>query len=348
MKILVVGDSYMPTSVFSAALDRLGARYEVTYLQVDETRRFVPETDSERAIDEFIGTPDQVIEALDEADVLVVHGAPVTDEVLAAAPRLRLVCCARGGPVNVDVAAASRRRLPVVTTPGKNAEAVAELTLAFIVMLARGISRAQTFLQAGGTLKSTFDGKEFFGSNVSEKALGLVGFGRVGREVAVRARALRMRAIAFDPNVDDAAIVREKVEPVDLIELLEQSDFVSLHARATPDNENLFGPAEFAAMKPGSFFVNTARETLVDESALAEALSSGWLKGAALDVVRPYPQGTRHPLLAFENVVITPHIGGATGETLALGARMLADEIRRFAANEPLRWLINGYALQGS
>ena len=131
-----------------------------------------------------------------------------------------------------------------------------------------------------------------------------------------------------------------------LPELLERADFVSLHARATPENENLMGRDEFAAMKPGSYFVNTARETLVDEDALEDALRSGRLAGAALDVVRPRSGGGRHPLLEYENVVLTPHIGGATHETLLRGATMVADEIERFAAGEELVNVINAGAVR--
>jgi D-3-phosphoglycerate dehydrogenase len=149
-----------------------------------------------------------------------------------------------------------------------------------------------------------------------------------------------MHVRAFDPFWGDGA--DPQVERVDdLDELLGRSDFVSLHARATAENESLFGAARFAKMKPGAFFVNTARETLVDEDALDEALASGHLGGAALDVIRPSPQAARHRLLRHENVVITPHIGGATRETLIQGAEMIATEITRFAAGQPMVNVVN-------
>jgi D-3-phosphoglycerate dehydrogenase len=346
-RILVVGDSYMPTTVFSAAMERLAAAHDIRFLQIDESRVLVPETRSERSLREHTGSPEEIIEQIDDVEILVVHGAPVTDAVLER-PSLQLVCCARGGPVNVDVEAASRRGLPVVTTPGKNAEAVAELTIAFLIMLARGVRAAQAFVEGGGVVRSAFEGSRFFGGNLSGRVLGLVGFGNVGRMVAPRAHALRLRVLAFDPNVDDDELERAHVEAVDLLTLLNRSDFVSLHARAGLDNENLFDAEAFAGMKAGSYFINTARETLVDESALGAALASRHLAGAALDVVRPYPGGAPHPLLAHPNVIITPHIGGATQETLFLGARMVAEEITRFVADEPLRWLANGSALAGS
>jgi D-3-phosphoglycerate dehydrogenase / 2-oxoglutarate reductase len=277
--------------------------------------------------------------------VLVVHGAAVTDDVLGASEALRLVCCARGGPVNVDVDAATARGLPVVTTPGKNAEAVADQALAFMVMLARRFPYAQRFLLEGNSVgASTFEGARFFGNELGGRTLGLVGYGNVGHRVARRARAFGMEVIVFDPFVQLDA--EEAIEAVgDLDTLLERADFVSLHARATSENENLFDRDAFARMKPGAYFLNTARETLVDEEALDAALASGRLAGAALDVVRATPNDGVHPLLRHENVVLTPHIGGATHETLLRGAQMVSAEIERFAAGAPLVNVINREAV---
>ena len=272
-------------------------------------------------------------------DVLLVHGAPVTAEVLDAAP-LRLVCCARGGPVNVDVAAASARGIPVTNAPGRNAEAVAELTMAFALMLIRGVPVAPaTWPMAGSSAGSTYEGSEFIGGEAASMTLGLVGLGNVGREVAARARALGFTLLGYDP-VPPAA-VPPGVTLTGLDELLGRSGLVSLHARATADNRHLFGAAEFARMPRGAFFINTARESLVDEDALAKALASGHLAGAALDVVERRPAGDRHPLLDLPNVIITPHIGGATRETLRRGAEMAAAAVGRLISGEIPDHLVN-------
>lgn len=340
MRILVVGDSFVPVDIFRRALQPLADKHELEYMQLDASRVLRPASESELRIREYEGTPDQLVERLDGHEVLVVHGAPVTDEVLAR-PALRLVCCARGGPVNVDVDAASERGLPVVTTPGKNAEAVADQTLAFIVMLARRFPKAQQFVAEGNSIgESGFVGAEFLGHDLGGNVLGLVGFGNVGRRVAHRAVAFGMEVIVFDPFRQSNGGGRvEHVASLD--DLLQRADVVSLHARATPENENLFDAERFAAMKDRSYFVNTARETLVDEGALDDALASGRLAGAALDVVRPRDETGPHPLLRHENVVLTPHIGGATHETLLRGATMVAAEIARFAAGMPLSNVIN-------
>lgn len=341
MRILVVGDSFVPVPVFERGFAGLKDAHTIDYLQIDETEPITPTTESELSIREYLGRPSEIASRAGMSEVLVVHGAPVTEEVLSAAPHLKLICCARGGPVNVDVQAASARHIPVVNTPGKNAESVADQTIAFLVMLARGFPRAQKFLAQGGILgASAYEGAQFLGHELGGNVLGLVGYGNVGKRVSERARAFGMKVAVHDPFVRIEG--NGDLHQVDsLAGLLAMADFLSLHARATPDNENLMGRTEFASMKPGAYFVNTARETLVDESALEAALSSGHLAGAALDVVRPRSEGGPHPLLRYDNVVITPHIGGATYETLLRGVTMVADEIARFAAGQPLRAVVN-------
>jgi len=317
--VLVVGDPYMPASVYAPYLAVLGDRVTVTSMQITGITGAPPRTGSERRLREYVGDPAEIVRAAAGQEVLIVHGAPVSAEVLDAAP-LRLVCCARGGPVNVDVAAATDRGIPVVNTPGKNAAAVAELTIAFALLLIRAVPRASRYLAEQGSLaESVFGGSEFFGREAASLTLGLVGLGRVGREVAARARALGFALLAYDPVIP--AAVADDVDMVPLEALLERSDIVSLHARATPENRHMFSRAEFARMRPGAFFINTARESLVDEPALQAALEQGALGGAGLDVLERPPAGTRHPLLAAPNILVTPHIGGATTETLDRGAQ---------------------------
>jgi D-3-phosphoglycerate dehydrogenase len=333
----------MPPHYFKQAFGDLESAHEINYVQIAAERPFSPATLSELKLREYQGSPDELVELMPGVDVLAVQGAPVTDLVLDASDTLALVCCARGGPVNVDVDAVAARGLPLVSTPGKNAEAVADLTLAFLVMLGRGIPTAQRFLGDGNRLKDNWEGAKFIGSDLRAHVLGLVGYGQVGRKVALRARAFGMHVLVYDPFVDETAL--EGVESVGLVgELLARADFVSLHARATADNENMIDAAALASMKRGAYLLNTARETLVDEDALDEVLAAGHLSGAALDVFHATQEPGRHRLLRHENVVLTPHIGGATHETLLQGAGMIADEIARFAAGRPLVNVMGGSA----
>lgn len=335
MRILAVGDTYMAPRYFAEAFADLEPAHDVEIVQVDSARPFNPTTPSERKLREYQGSPAELVEWMTAVEILVVQGAPVTDRVLDASSKLRLVCCARGGPVNVDVDVVSARGLPLVNTPGKNADAVADLTLAFLVMLARRLPKAQRFLQEGNRVEDTWEGARFLGNDLRRHVLGIIGYGQIGRRVAQRAVSFGMTVVAYDPLV--AATDTDGVRQArTLDELLAASDFVSLHARATPQNQNLIDAAALSAMKPGACLVNTARETLVDEDALDAALASGQLAGAALDVLRSAPESGRHRLLRHENVVLTPHVGGATEETLLQGAEMIAAEIKRFAAGKPL------------
>lgn len=337
MRILVAGDSFCPSEAFRAAFAGLAERHDVRYIDVVDDPAFVPTSPSERGLREFAGTPAQLIEALDGADALMVQGAAVTDTVLAASPNLKLVGCARGGPVNVDLAAASALGIPVATSPGKNADAVAELTIAFMIMLARRMPEVMRHVESGGEFgHDNYEGAQWFGHDLAGHVLGLIGFGQVARRVARRALAFDLSVIAFDPYVEAAVIEAAGCRPVELAALLAESDLISLHARSTAENRGLIGAAEVAAMKRGSYLINTARDILVDETALVEGLRSGQLAGVAVDLVSPSPATGRHRLLEFPNVIISTHIGGATHETLHHGAAMLAAETERLVRGEPL------------
>jgi D-3-phosphoglycerate dehydrogenase len=345
MRILVVGDSYCPSAALAPAFATLAHEHEVTFADVPDTPAWRPTTPSERGLREYLGTPAQVIDLLDGHEALVVQGAPVSDAVLDADTSLRLVGVTRGGPVNVDIAAATERGIPVAITPGKNAVAVAELTIAFAIMLSRRVPEAMRHVDAGREFgHDNYEGAQWFGRELGGRTMGVVGFGQVGRRVADMAAALGMRVLAHDPFVDQGDLAAAGARPVSLDDLLDGSDVVSLHAR-TSGGGALIGARELALMRPGSSLINTARGSLIDEAALDAALRSGHLSGAALDVSSPSPVDGPHPLLAHPGVVIVPHIGGATHETLRRGGEMIAAEIVRLECGEPLLNVANPAAL---
>lgn len=352
MRIIVVGDSYCPSSALAPAFAALAKEHEIDFADVRDEPAWVPASASELKLREYLGSPSQLIGLLGGHDVLVVQGAAVTDAVLDSDPDLKLVCVARGGPVNVDVAAATQRHIPVVTTPGKNAQAVTELAIALMIMLARRLPENIRYLEGGGDLgRDNFEGARWFGHDLEGRTLGVIGFGQVGRRIVRLALTFGMRVLVFDPFVMPSAISEAGGEPAALDALLAGSDIVSLHARITPDNHGMIGRDQLALMKPGALLINTARDGLVDEDALYEALRSGHLGGAGLDLVRPadlsvpVQLGRRHRLLEFPNVVIVSHIGGSTWETLLHGGEMAASEIERFSRGEPFRNLANPAAL---
>jgi phosphoglycerate dehydrogenase-like enzyme len=215
--------------------------------------------------------------------------------------------------------------------------------MAFMVMIARRLPEAIRYVESGGqAFRDNYEGAVWFGHDLAGHELGLVGLGAIGRRVARRAQAFGMRVKAYDPFLHQAVAAANSVELVDLPTLIETSDFLSVHARLTADNHGLFGEAEFAAMRQGAYFINTARHELIDEHALIGALLSGHLAGAALDIATPSPEVGRHPLLAARNVVLAPHIGGATDETLQHGGEMAVAEIERFAIGQDLLNRANG------
>lgn len=349
MRIVVFGDRLIGVDVFRKAFEKIAKTEDVRFFTIDEDRKLVPSSPSERSLREYLGSTEQVISELDGAEALVVQGAPVSDEVLAAGTSLRLVCCARGGPVNVDVAAATRRGIPVVAAPGKNAEAVAELALALMIILSRNMTRAYDHVRTTKIVgKDNYEGVRFLGRELDGKTLGLIGFGRVGSRVAKRAMAFGMSVIAYDPFLDDAKIEAEGIRPASFEKVLSESDYVSLHARESKENENLMGEKQFSMMKRGTYFINTARPSMVDEAALIDSLKSGRLAGAGMDVVRYDPERPVNPLVEMENAVVMPHIGGSTVETTTKGAYIVAGQLERYLRGERLETVINPETLGGA
>jgi D-3-phosphoglycerate dehydrogenase / 2-oxoglutarate reductase len=330
----------VPAITFQSAFSFLIPDNRIRFIQMDESDRLIPSTDSEKSIREFSGNPKQLAHELEDEEILVVHDAPVTDEVIEASPNMKLICCARGGPVNIDVNAATAKGIPVVSAPGRNAEAVADYVLGVILVLARNLSKANIFLREKKKLdRSIFD--SFFGHELGGKTLGLVGYGNVGSRVAKRALAFGMSILVFDPFVDKSRIEAPGIKTTDLNTLIASSDFVSLHARESKENDDMFGKEQFELMKNGAYFINSARGSLVDEGALFDALTNMKIAGAALDVMKKEPASPENPLISMDNVFITPHIAGASREVPLRGAEIVARQIQNFINGEKLEGVIN-------
>ena len=280
--------------------------------------------------------PAELAPALADADAIVVRSATkVTAELIAAAPRLRAVARAGTGVDNVDVDAASSRGIVVMNAPGANSISVAELAIALMLALARKIPAADASMKQG-----KWDKKSFLGEEVRGKTLGLAGLGRIGQEVARRARAFEMNVIAHDPFIS-AHIARDlRIELVTLDELCSRADFLSLHMPSTADTRHIFNADRFTAAKKGLRIINTARGDLIDESALADAIESGQIGGAGLDVFQSEPT-TDHRLQKLAQVIATPHIAASTREGQELVGVETASALRDFLKTGVIRNAVN-------
>jgi D-3-phosphoglycerate dehydrogenase / 2-oxoglutarate reductase len=264
---------------------------------------------------------DQLAERIEAegANLLVVESDSVKGPVLDL-PLIAIGSC-RGDPTNVDIPAATEKGIPVLRAPGRNADGVAEITVGLILAVNRGIVRADRDVREGQVWRDgTIPYQRFRAWQIAGQTVGIVGFGAVGRATAWRLEGLGMNVISYDPYAPDATHSLE--------DLLAEADIVSMHAAVTPETAGLIGRDQFALMKEGAIFINSARAQLHDTDALVAALKAGQIAGAGLDHFVGENLSPDHPLCSMDNVVLTPHIGGATWDTEANHSRLIADGLK--------------------
>lgn len=315
------------------ALEQLRAHGEVEYAGWRETGRVMT------------GGND-LVEAVRGYDVFITEMDIVDFEALRGAPGLRVIGSCRVNPVNIDIESATAFGIPVFNTPGRNSDAVADLTLAFMIMLARKMPASTLFLrkpggEAGDLARMGQAYSEFQGNELWRKTVGIIGLGNVGREVARRARSCGARVLFYAPEIASDEGALHNAEKVTLEQLLSRSDFVTVHAPANDSTGGMVGEEAFAIMKEGAFFINTARASLVDYRALASALESGRLAGAALDVFEAEPPASDDRLVQMSNVIATPHIGGNTFETAAHQGAIVVEQLEDLLAGRLPAHLLN-------
>lgn len=288
-------------------------------------------------------SPEQLAETIPGYHGLLVRSsAKATAEVIAAADVLQVIGRAGVGVDNVDLKAASERGIVVMNTPGANSVATAEHAMALMLGMCRHVPQGVASLSSGKWERKLFKGIELRG-----KTLGIVGLGRIGTEVALRSQAFEMDVICFDPYLSDDQANEINVERVGFDELLERSDFVTLHAALTPDTRGLIGKESLAKMKSGVRIVNAARGGLIDEEALIEALNSGHVAGAALDVLTEEPPDFDNPLLHMANVVVTPHLAASTYEAQREAGTQIVNQVIDALHGVDIRNAVNPPAVDG-
>jgi D-3-phosphoglycerate dehydrogenase len=284
----------------------------------------------------------EIISLAKDAQIIVTPGE-LSKQVIDACPALKIIAVARGDPRGVDLDTATKRGIQVVYSAGRNSVAVADLTLAFILMLLRRLVAAHQFVQDGGwkTWEDLFATPLIEGLELSGRTLGLIGYGLIGREVAKRALSFGMHILVYDPYITLKEVVQRGVSLTILPQLLTESDIVSIHCKLTDETRGLIGADEFRLMKKGAYLINTARAAVVDEQALIDALKTEKLSGAALDVYWEEPIPTDSPLLALPNLIHTPHIGGATTEIDLRTGEIIVEDILALLRGEKAKHLAN-------
>lgn len=326
----IIGDGFMQPALFETALAGRVAGRDLAFrsmeldwpLKVKSTKY-----DPTLPVGEFVGRPEDYFAFLADLDILVTHLAPITAASLDHAPKLKIIAVSRGGPVNIEMAAARARGVTVVNTPGRNASAVAEFTVASLLAETRNLIRGHHAVASGRF------GREFYhydnaGPELCELTIGIVGYGDIGTRVARLLRPFGCAILIYDPfkalTPEEEAAGFEKAE---LDELMRRADVVTLHPRVTPETKGMISRERIALMKPGGYIVNTTRGQVLDYAALYDALVSGRLRGAALDTFEPEPPPADWPLLQLPNVTLSPHIAGASRYSAAKAAAMIAEDV---------------------
>jgi D-3-phosphoglycerate dehydrogenase / 2-oxoglutarate reductase len=329
--VLAAGDGFVLGSLLTDALrEHVGEALEIRELELpwpDEPFRDVAE------VREAGGTEEQLIEALGDARICVTQVAPLTDRVFAACPELEFVGVCRGGPVNVNLQAATEHGVLVCNAPGRNAAATSEFTVGLLLATLRRICETHQSLSQR-EWRGEFYRYQEAGGELEHATVGVIGYGIVGARVTRLLTGFGSKVLVYDPYVSVSFPGVTQVD--DLSDLLAQAQILTLHARASDETAGMIDADALAALPEGAVLINAARGSLLDYDALFEALRSGRLAGAGLDVhpVEPVPGDS--PLFAAPNVVMTPHVAGASRQVAHNAARIVAEEVARFVDGAPL------------
>jgi D-3-phosphoglycerate dehydrogenase len=313
-------------------LARLRQSVEVIYECWMDTHRLLP-------ADEFIDR----IQGQD-IEIIVIEADFIFREVFEKGEKLKLIAACRGNVTHVDMEAATEHGVLVVNTPARNATAVAELTVGLMLALIRKVPAAHQMVSTGKWVDPIACYSSFRGTELTGKTIGIIGFGAIGQQVAKMLSAFETSILVYDPYIDPDVINKLGAMPQELDDLVKQSDIITLHCPVLPDTMGLMNAQRIASMKPTSYLVNTAGAAIVDQDAIVKSLKEGHITGAAFDVYDTWPVQPDNPLLKLDNVILTPHMGGATDETILRYSLMIAEDIERFLRGERPKNLLNPQA----
>ena len=340
-KVSIIGDHFMLPETFEEKItDVCGKKVSIAKRKdpwPDEPMEHGYAVKGMDGLKEYFGTAENVVEFVGEAEVLVTHLAPMSRAMFERLPTLKMIAVSRGGPVNIDMAAAKDHDVLVVNTPGRNASAVAEFTIGAILTETRKIREGHEALRAGNWRGDLYRA-DLTGRELNEMSVGVIGYGNIGTKVVRLLRAFGCRIYVHDPYIQlSADDLEDGVELTSLDHLLSKADIVTMHPRVTEETRQMMNADAFAKMKSGALFVNTARGPLCNYDDLYDALTEGHLGGAMLETFSVEPPPSDWELLKLPNVTLTPHIAGASVRTVTFAAEQAAEEVRRFVEGEPPR-----------
>lgn len=346
-KALILGDAMIPSSLFQPAFES----YLSPYVEEVEIGDWEPNWDHlqrrrlevEKKGPEIEDIPPQVKNATN-AELLMGLFVPVSRAVMESLPDLKIIGVCRAGLENVDVAAASSRNILVFNVEGRNAQAVSDFAVGLLLSEVRNIARAHFSVKHGEWRKEFSNSHQI--PELKNKTVGIIGFGHIGRLVAQKLSGFEVNILVYDPFVSKDALAQFGAKSASKEELFRESDFVTVHARLSEQTRGLVGKDELALMKPSAYFINTGRAGLIDHTALEQALSTGKIAGAGLDVFPDEPLSEDSKLRKLDNVTLTTHIAGTTTEALTNSPYLLMEDILRLLKNETPRFLVNPEVLK--
>lgn len=340
MKIVGIGDLLIPEGYIQEGFENFkdqGIKLKTiqwklnTYEELQNINLLV-ETGGSEAYE----PPKYIFEAVKDADIIITQFCPITEKLINYCENLKGIGVLRGGYENINLEHANKKGITVFNTPGRNSNAVADFTVGLLLSECRNIAKSHMNLKDGKWIRDYTNADSV--PDLSNKTVGIIGFGEIGTKVAKRLAGFDMNIVVYDPFFKGEY---SGVNMVSLEELVKVSDFVTLHARLTNETERLINKDLLSLMKPTAYLINSARSGLVDEKALYEALKNKQIIGAALDVFDEEPPGKDYPLVTLENVTITPHLAGGTKDAFTSSPRLLAKEMIKVLIGEESRYVVN-------
>ncbi|MBP2631322.1 MAG: gluconate 2-dehydrogenase [Firmicutes bacterium] len=340
MKIAGIGDLLIPAKMIEHGFKNFVARGS-TVKTVNWQQRSYEELQHinlqvETHGSEVYDVPDEIIAAVKDADIIITQFCPVSRKVIDVCKNLKIIGVLRSGYENINVDYATEKGILVYNTPGRNANAVADFTVGMLICECRNIAKSHMNMKNGHWVRDYTNAA--FVPDLSEKTVGIIGLGQVGLKVAQRLYGFEMKILGYDPYIEE---VPDYIKKVSLEEVARNADFLTIHTRLNKETEQMINADFLRMIKPGAYFINTARSGLVDEKALYEALLSKHMIGAALDVFDVEPPSKDYPLLTLPNVTVTPHLAGGTVDAFLNSPKLLSKEMIKYLDGKMSRFIVN-------